>query len=70
MEHQKKQVEFTVLQNELKEAPLSRLVEEMIKFSEEKFSMYQAIHDYFVAIESLNKAIGLLDYFDPQEKGA
>ncbi|MDD4203434.1 MAG: TolC family protein, partial [Candidatus Omnitrophica bacterium] len=70
MEHQKKQVEYTVLQNELKEAPLSRLIEEMIKFSEEKFSMYQAIHDYFVAIESLNKAIGLLDYFDPHEKGA
>ena len=60
---QSKQVEILKIRHELGEALYSDVAEEMIKLAEEEFSYFQAITDYYIAIATLNKAVGLEDYF-------
>ena len=60
---QSKQVEILKIRHELGEALYSDVAEEMIKLAEEEFSYFQAVTDYYIAIATLNKAVGLEDYF-------
>ena len=66
LEYQSKQVQFLVAQNKLNQAPLSKVIEEMLKLSEEEYSQVQSVNDYYVSIKSINKAIGIINYFDPE----
>ncbi|MFH1381263.1 MAG: TolC family protein [Candidatus Omnitrophota bacterium] len=61
--YQSKEVEILDIRRELGEARYSDVIEEMIKLAEEEFSYAQAIADYFISIATLNKAIGVDDYF-------
>ena len=63
IEFQSKQVEIMEIRRQLGEAQYSDVAEELIKLAEEKFSYIQAITDYYIAISSLNKAVGINDYF-------
>jgi len=63
LEYQKRQVDFIEAKSQMKEAPISNLLEEMIKLGEEEFSFLQAIADYYIAVKSLNKAVGIPGYF-------
>jgi len=63
VEFQAKQVEILEIRRQLGEAQYSDVAEEMIKLAEEKFSFVQVIADYFIAIASLNKAVGLENHF-------
>ena len=63
VEYQRKQVEILSIQQSLGEVQHSDVVEEMIRLAEEEFSHVQAIADYYIAIASLNKAIGIDGYF-------
>jgi len=63
VEYQRKQVEILNIQQSLGEVQHSDVVEEMIRLAEEEFSHVQSIADYYIAIASLNKAIGIDGYF-------
>ena len=63
VDFQSKQVEILEIRRELGEAQYSDVIEEMVKLAEEEFSYAQAIADYYIAIATLNKAVGLEDYF-------
>ena len=63
VEFQRRQVDFVELKRNLNEGAISGVLEEMIKLGEEEFSLLQAIADYYIAIKSLNKAIGMPGYF-------
>ena len=64
LEFQTKQTNIADLRRELGEAQYSDVIDEMVKLSEEKFSRIQAISDYYIAIASLNKAVGLDNHFE------
>ena len=64
VDFQEKQVAVLDIRRELGEAQYSDVLEEMIKLGEEEFSYIQAIADYYIAIATLNKAIGMDWYFD------
>jgi outer membrane protein TolC len=64
VEFQAKQTRITDIRRELGEAQYSDVIEEMIKLAEEEYAYLQAISDYYVAIASLNKAVGLDDHFE------
>ncbi len=64
VEFQAKQVEILEIRRQLGEAQYSDVAEEMIKLAEERFSFVQAVADYFIAIASLNKAVGIHGYFE------
>ena len=64
VEFQSKQTEVLDVRRELGEAQYSDVIEEMIKLAEERYSFIQAIADYYIAIASLNKAIGLNGYYE------
>lgn len=63
LEYQKQQVEFMELKRELNEAPASTVMEELVKLAEEEYGILQAIADYYIAIKSLNKVVGVPGYF-------
>jgi outer membrane protein TolC len=58
--------ELKILQSqaELNEAQLSQVLEAMVKLNDEKALYHQAIASYKTALANLNKAIGLIGYFD------
>ena len=60
---QLKQLEIVKVRMDLGEAQYSDVIEELIKLAEEKFSFIQSITDYYIAIATLNKAVGIDDYF-------
>ena len=64
VEYQSRQVDFLEAKQEVDEAAVSNVLEEMIKLGEEEFAMLQALSDYFIAIKALNKAVGIIGYFD------
>jgi len=68
--YQRNQVAFLDLKREMNEGAVSSVLEEMIKLGEEEFSFLQAIADYYISIKSLNKAIGIIGYFDHKKKGS
>ena len=64
LDFQTRQVDVMDIRRELGEAKYSDVVEEMMKLAEERFGYLQAISDYYTAIASLNKAIGLDGHFE------
>ncbi|NQT23309.1 MAG: TolC family protein, partial [Candidatus Omnitrophica bacterium] len=67
--YQRTQVSFLDLKREMNEGTASSVLEEMIKLGEEEFSRLQAVADYYISIKSLNKAIGIIGYFDRKDNG-
>ncbi len=63
MEYQTRQLDLMEIRRQMNQEPASSLLEELVRFGEEKFGMLQSIADYYIAIKSLNKAIGILGYF-------
>jgi len=63
VEFQRNYVTFLDTKRQMNETPASNVIEEMIKQGEEEFSLLQAIADYYMAVKSLNKAIGIIGYF-------
>lgn len=61
-----RQEELKVLQSQadLNEATLSQVLDAMVKLNDEKALYHQAIASYKTALANLNKAIGLMGYFD------
>jgi outer membrane protein TolC len=64
LEFQAKQVVIMDIRRELAEVQHSDVIEEMIKLAEEEYGYLQAISDYYIAIASLNKAVGLAGHFE------
>jgi len=69
--YQEKDLEVNQLKRELDELPDSSIIESSIKLAQEKFGYVQAVTDCFIAVASLNKTIGVEDYFegDGEDKG-
>jgi outer membrane protein TolC len=61
---QTRQVEILKVRLSFGEAFNSDVIEEAIKLAEEKFSHISAITEYYIAIASLNRAVGIDSYFD------
>jgi len=70
LEYQSRQVDFIDLRRQLKEAPASSLIEELIKLGEEQFGMLQAVVDYMISIKALNKSVGVIDYLRLKENAS
>jgi len=70
VEFQRKQVEFLEAKREFDEAPVSNVLEEMVRLGEEEFSLLQSITDYYIAVKSLNKAVGIVGYFDKKDESS
>lgn len=61
--YQENDFEFTKMKRSLDEIQDSAVIDGMIKLSQEKFGYVQALTDCHTAIASINKAIGIEDYF-------
>jgi len=57
------ELDITEAKKEMNESSGSQVIDELIKNGEEEFGLIQAILDYFIALKSLNKAIGMNGYF-------
>ncbi|MDD5440129.1 MAG: TolC family protein, partial [Candidatus Omnitrophica bacterium] len=63
VEYQNLQLDITEMKKEINEAGGSSVLDELVKWGEEQFGLIQAILDYYIALKSLNKAIGINGYF-------
>jgi len=63
LEFQTRQLQIMDIRRELGEVQYSDVIDEIIKLTEEKYSYLQSISDYYIAIASLNKAVGLDNHF-------
>jgi len=63
VQYQEKDLEFMKLKRKMDEVPDSNVVESMIKLAQEKFGYVQALTDCHISLASVNKAIGVEDYF-------
>lgn len=61
--YQQNDLEFNRMKRGMDEAPDSAVVESMIKLAQEKFGYLQALSDCHISLASVNKAIGIEDYF-------
>ena len=68
IKYQEKDLELARFKRGMDETPDSAVIESMIKTTQERFGYIQAISDYHTAIASLNKALGINNYFNPEEK--
>jgi outer membrane protein TolC len=61
-----RQEELKILksQADINEALLSQVLEAMVKLNDEKALYHQAIASYKTALANLNKAIGIIGYFE------
>ncbi len=72
--YQEQDLELTKIKRGFDEVQDSVVIESMIKLTQERYASVQSISDYYIAISSLNKAIGISDYFkinpglEPEEK--
>ncbi|MBL7158187.1 MAG: TolC family protein [Candidatus Omnitrophica bacterium] len=64
VKYQEKEVALLEIRRELGEALYSDVTEELLKLAEEQYLCVQAIADYYTAIASLNKAVGIEGYFE------
>ncbi len=69
VQYQEKDLEFVKLKRGMDEAQDSNVVESMIKLAQEKFGYLQALADCRISLASIDKAIGIEDYFNPVKKG-
>jgi outer membrane protein TolC len=69
--YREKLVELAKHRSEINEIQISEYLQSEIDLVEERNTLYQAMIDYFIARASLNKAIGVSNFFDieklPQE---
>jgi outer membrane protein TolC/outer membrane protein assembly factor BamD (BamD/ComL family) len=65
LKFQTKEAEIYKLRRSFGAIPDSEVIESLLKRTQEEFSYVQAVTDYFSAIASLNKAIGIEDHFKP-----
>lgn len=61
--YQENDFEFMKMKRGLDEVPDSGIIDSMIKLSQEKFGYVQALADCHTSIASINKAIGVEDYY-------
>jgi len=66
VKYQEKDLEFVKVKRSMDEAQDSSIVESMVKLAQEKFGYVQALTDYYIAIASINKAVGEENYIDRQ----
>jgi len=64
IEFRKEELKVLQAQSEINEALLSQVLEAMVKLNDEKALYHQAIASYKTAVANLNKAVGLIDYFN------
>lgn len=67
VKYQAGDLELAKFRRQMDEAPDSNVVESMIKLAQEKFGYIQALSDCNIAIASLDKAIGIENYFKDKE---
>lgn len=67
VKYQDKDLELIRLKRGMDEAQDSNVIESMIKLSQEKFGYVQALTDCHISIASINKAIGVEDYFKDEK---
>ncbi len=63
IKYQTSELELIKLKRGLDEAQDSNVIESMIRLAQEKFGLLQALADCHVSLASLNKAIGIEDYY-------
>ncbi|OGW84655.1 MAG: hypothetical protein A2987_02680 [Omnitrophica bacterium RIFCSPLOWO2_01_FULL_45_10] len=63
VKYQEKDLELVRLKRGFDEAQDSNVIDSMIRLAQEKFGYVQAIADCHIAVATLNKAIGVEDYF-------
>ncbi|MFA6321395.1 MAG: TolC family protein [Candidatus Omnitrophota bacterium] len=63
IKYQTSDLELVKLRRGLDEVTDSNVIESMIKLSQEKFGLLQALSDCHVSIAAINKAIGIEDYY-------
>lgn len=63
VKYQEKDLELIKLKRGIDEAQDSNVIESMIKLAQEKFGYVQALTDCHISIASINKAIGVENYF-------
>lgn len=68
IEYQYTDLEIKKMKRGLDEALDSDVVESMIKLAQEKFVYAQAVADCYISIASINKAIGVEDYFNSDKE--
>ncbi|MBN1492720.1 MAG: TolC family protein [Candidatus Omnitrophica bacterium] len=64
IEYREKLVELAKHRSEINEIQISEYLQSEIDLVEERNTLYQAMIDYFIARASLNKAIGVSNFFD------
>ena len=70
LEYQKSDLEVAKMKRGMDEAQDSNVIDSTIKLAQEKFTYLQALADCHIALASINKAIGVEDYYkdEPVEK--
>ena len=68
VKYQEKDLEFVKLKRGMDEAQDSNVIESMIKLAQERFGYVQALTDCHISIASINKAIGVEDYFKDEKQ--
>lgn len=68
VKYQEKDLEFVKLKRSMGEADDSNIIESMIKLAQERFGYLQAIADCHISLATVNKAIGLDNYFKDEPK--
>ena len=63
VKYQTMDLEYTQIKRGYDEAPDSAVVDSMMKLAQEKFGYAQALADCHIAVASINKAIGVEDYY-------
>ncbi|MDP2912622.1 MAG: TolC family protein [Candidatus Omnitrophota bacterium] len=63
VKYQESDLEFTRMKRGMDEAQDSNVIESMIKLAQEKFGCLQALAECHTSLASINKAIGIEDYF-------
>jgi hypothetical protein len=64
--YQENDLEFVRTKRSMDEVPDSSVIESMIKLSQERFGYVQALTDCHTILASINKAIGIEDYYNDE----
>ena len=63
VKYQASDLELVKLKRGLDEAQDSNVIDSMIKLAQEKFGYLQALADCHISLASINKAVGIEDYY-------
>jgi outer membrane protein TolC len=67
MEYQTSDLETVKVKRSMDEAQDSNVIDSLIKLAQERFGYIQALTDYYIALASINKAVGVEDYLKTNE---